>query len=181
MVNQPGRPFCPGGTVYTIRAGDSLYNVAQRFNTTITAIIRANPGLSPDDFRVGRRICIPVEYRECSGFLYTIRAGDSIYTIARRYGVWVQDLVDANPDIDPDDLFIGQEICIPGISRPPRRLYRPPTLPRRLPARPFPPRRPRRSAMESDDSFDQPENFSEDSEEILKSQETQFEVGEEEQ
>ena len=32
--------FCPGGTVYTIRAGDTLFALAGRFNTTVQAIIR---------------------------------------------------------------------------------------------------------------------------------------------
>ena len=33
---------CPGGTVYTIVAGDTLFNLARRFNTTVQAIQNAN-------------------------------------------------------------------------------------------------------------------------------------------
>lgn len=73
--------FCPGGTVYTIRPGDSLFSLAQRFNTTIQAITAANPGIDPTNLQLGQRICIPVAPTPspCSGgFLFTIRVGETI-------------------------------------------------------------------------------------------------------
>ena len=51
---------CPGGTIYTIVPGDTLFALAQRFNTTVQAIINANPGIDPNSLQVGRMICIPV-------------------------------------------------------------------------------------------------------------------------
>lgn len=51
---------CPGGTTaYTIKAGDTLYRLAQRFNTTVEAIERANPTINPNDLQIGQVICIP--------------------------------------------------------------------------------------------------------------------------
>lgn len=50
---------CPGGVTYTIQAGDTLYSIAQRFNTTVEAIIAANPGIDPMYLQVARIICIP--------------------------------------------------------------------------------------------------------------------------
>lgn len=64
-VNCGGTPTpppstCPAGTrPYTIRAGDTFYNLSRRFNTTVDAIIRANPGVNPDALRIGQVICIP--------------------------------------------------------------------------------------------------------------------------
>lgn len=51
---------CPVGTrSYTIKAGDTFYNLAIRYNTTVDAIIRANPNANPNQLRIGQRICIP--------------------------------------------------------------------------------------------------------------------------
>lgn len=53
-------PTCPAGTfAYTVRAGDTFFLLAQRFNTTVDAIRRANPNVNPNDLRIGQIICIP--------------------------------------------------------------------------------------------------------------------------
>lgn len=56
----PPPPTCPAGTfAYTVRAGDTFFNLAQRFNTTVAAIQRANPTVNPNNLQVGQIICIP--------------------------------------------------------------------------------------------------------------------------
>ncbi|NLM36517.1 MAG: LysM peptidoglycan-binding domain-containing protein [Firmicutes bacterium] len=107
---------CPGGTIYTIIPGDTLFALAQRFNTTVQAILNANPGLDPNSLQVGRLICIPVAPGPApcpGGFLYTIRSGDTFFSIARRFGTTVAALQAANPGVDPNRLQIGQQICVP--------------------------------------------------------------------
>lgn len=53
-------PTCPPGTrSYIVRAGDTFFNLAIRFNTTVSAIQRANPNVNPNDLRIGQTICIP--------------------------------------------------------------------------------------------------------------------------
>jgi len=44
---------------------------------------------------------------------YTIRPGDTFFALARRFGTTVAALVSANPFVDPDNLQIGQRICLP--------------------------------------------------------------------
>jgi len=52
--------------------------------------------------------------KKCRGFLYTVESGDSLFLIARRFGISLQALIDANPQIpNPDLIFPGQKICIP--------------------------------------------------------------------
>lgn len=106
---------CPGGTLYTIIPGDSLFGLARRFNITIDAIIAANPGINPQNLIIGTRICIPVPPTgPCpGGFLYVIKPGDTYYSIARRFGTVVPALIAANPGVNPDRLVIGTSICVP--------------------------------------------------------------------
>lgn len=50
----------------------------------------------------------------CDGVLYTIQPGDTFFLIARRFGVTLQELIAANPQIpDPARIFPGQVICVP--------------------------------------------------------------------
>lgn len=122
----PGAPpvTCPTGTTaYVIVAGDTLYSIAIRYNTTVNAIIAANPGINPNALQIGQTICVPsvAPPHTCpTGFTtYTIVAGDTLYNIAIRYNTSVDELLRANPGINPNALYIGQVICVPTVTPPP--------------------------------------------------------------
>lgn len=107
---------CPIGTAaYTIRAGDTLFQIAQRFNTTVQAILAANPGIAPESLYVGQGICVPQAQPTCPAGLttYVIQAGDTLSAIARKFNTTVQALLAANPGIVPEMMYIGQVICVP--------------------------------------------------------------------
>lgn len=116
---------CPTGfTTYIIRAGDTLYSIALRFNTTVAILLQANPGINPNALFIGQTICVPVVApppTTCpTGFTtYVIAAGDTLYSIAIRFNTTVAILLQANPGINPNALFIGQTICVPTIAPPP--------------------------------------------------------------
>ena len=55
----------------------------------------------------------------CSGFIYTVQAGDSMFLIAQRFGVSLDALIAANPQIpNPNLIFPGQQICVPAPAPP---------------------------------------------------------------
>lgn len=57
---------------------------------------------------------VPGPPKKCNGQLYTVKASNTLFSIAQRYGVTVQQIVAANPQIkNPDIIFVGQVICIP--------------------------------------------------------------------
>lgn len=95
--------------------------LARQYDTTVEAIISANPDVDPQKLMPGQVICIPQQqiYPPCpEGNYYTIRAGDTLYRIARQFNVSLDDLLEANPAIDPFSLQVGQVICIP-LATPP--------------------------------------------------------------
>lgn len=112
---------CPyGSKPYTIQPGDTFYRLAVRFNTSILAISAANPGVNPVSLRIGQQICIPTPVSSAcpEGNSYTIKAGDTMYAIARFFNISLDDLMEANPGVHPNTLYIGQIICIP-LATPP--------------------------------------------------------------
>lgn len=115
----PPGPSCPG-FYHTIRSGDTLWKLSQQYGVSVEAILRANPGINPNNLQVGQRICIPTGTTptppgpSCpNGFLYTIKAGDTYYKLSRQFGVSIDAIIRANPGVNPDRLQIGQVICIP--------------------------------------------------------------------
>jgi LysM repeat protein len=121
-MNYPFYRQCPSGTSpYTVKAGDTLYRISQKYFTTVAAIIAANPGINPNLLYIGQQLCIPGQpsYPNCpEGNSYTVKPGDTLFAISRFFNVSVDDIIEANPGINPNLLFLGQVICIP-LATPP--------------------------------------------------------------
>ena len=118
------------GQFYIIQEGDTLFTIANQFDTTPENILRFNPDLDPANLPVGRRICVISATNQpvtCPlGTLpYNINPGDTLLSIALRFGTSVESLLAANPDIDPYNLAVGQRICIS------QRFQEPPMCPTR--------------------------------------------------
>ena len=106
----------PGSSRYFVNSGDTFFSIARSFNTTTAALEAANPGVSPNNLQVGSLICIPSGARPpstCPGRVYTVRSGDTMFSIANAQGVSLSALEAANPAVNPNQLSIGQLICIP--------------------------------------------------------------------
>lgn len=98
------------GTVsYTVKAGDSLWLIAQRYGTTVNAIKQAN-GLTSDALQIGQVLRIPVS--QSPYVEYTVRAGDTLWELSRRYGTTVEAIRQAN-GLSSNVLQIGQVLRIP--------------------------------------------------------------------
>jgi LysM repeat protein len=115
----------PCGPTETVQAGDTLFSIAQRCDTTVAALQEANPQVDPHDMAIGMTLQIaaaPGELRPVepqpeappAGEHYTVQPGDTPASIAAALGITVQALLAANPEIDPDALMVGQTIILPG-------------------------------------------------------------------
>ena len=121
MVNQNSYRQCPAGTFsYIIKSGDTLYKIANSLNTTVTVILAANPGITPENLILGQVLCVPgVQQPQpvapacpIGTSPYEIKGGDTIASIARKFETTVESILSANPGIIPERLSIGQVICV---------------------------------------------------------------------
>lgn len=97
------------GNVYTVQRGDSLYKIAQKYNTTVNDIIKLN-NLTTQNLTVGQKLLIPstVEVED----VYIVKSGDTLYKIAKRYNTSTEDLMKLN-NLTSNILTIGQIIKLP--------------------------------------------------------------------
>lgn len=116
--------------VYTVRAGDTLYSVSQRYNVDLGLLMRVNRISNPYNLRIGAKLCIPGPAEPLpdvepdvpqdgagmpmdSAATHVVKEGDTLYLIAKQHKVTLEALMRANPDIDPYNMQIGMEIRIP--------------------------------------------------------------------
>lgn len=99
-------------TTYTVKRGDSLYNIAQQFGITVNEL-KASNNLTNDTLVIGQQLIIPQS--DVSGDLYQVQKGDTLYSISRKLGVSVADLRRVNSLIT-DTLTPGQMLTIPTIN-----------------------------------------------------------------
>ena len=112
-ISEP-EPVCPPGAApYTVEEGDTLYSIARMYGTTVANILASNPGITEMSMLyIGQMICVPIP-KPCNGQTYTVQAGDTYYTISRKFGVTVTELMAANPNVPPESLAAGMSICVP--------------------------------------------------------------------
>lgn len=95
---------------YVVQAGDTLHRIARRFAIQLSALMNANPQMTNVDYLIpGQVIYIPQRPTN----MYVIQVGDTFYEIARRFNIALDDLVAANPEVDPRRLLVGQTIVLP--------------------------------------------------------------------
>jgi LysM repeat protein len=113
----PGSSVSPPGSgqEYVVQPGDTLYSIARRFGTTVEAVQRANAIVNPTYISVGQRLVIPEGSTApaAGGTTYTVQPGDTLYSIAAKFGKNVWDIVVANNLSEPYWIFVGQVLTIP--------------------------------------------------------------------
>ncbi|MCI7701501.1 MAG: LysM peptidoglycan-binding domain-containing protein [Tenericutes bacterium] len=121
----------PNFVMYTVKAGDSLYSIAQQYNTTVDKI-KSDNKLTSNTLSIGQVLMIAdkttdATVEECFGedevleedyVIYVVKPGDNLYSIARKYDTTVSELKRLN-NLTSNNLSVGQELKIPNE----RRIY----------------------------------------------------------
>lgn len=106
-------------TNYTVKAGDTLTKIAKAHSVTVQQLIDANKLTNPNLLKIGLVLKIPAKTGTITqkpvpaAINYTIKSGDTLYSIAKKYGVTVQSIVTANKLVNANVIKVGQVIKIP--------------------------------------------------------------------
>jgi LysM repeat protein len=131
----PAAPTTPvAGTTYVVQSGDSLSKIARKFGVSLSALAAANSITNLNLVYVGESLVIPgtggpavpaapaatpTASAPIAGSQYFVQSGDTLYKIAQKFGVDPLALIAANGIINPNLIYVGQKLTIPGASGAP--------------------------------------------------------------
>lgn len=103
-------------STYIVKKGDSLYSIANKYNTTIDELKRIN-NLTSNILSIGQVLKLPSDKvsdieKEENTISYTVQKGDSLYSIARKYDTTIDRIKKLN-NLTTNLLSIGQVLLIP--------------------------------------------------------------------
>ena len=97
-------------TTVTVRSGDTLSSIARRYNTTVSQLVNLNGIKNANAIRVGQKLLLS---KPTATKKYTVRSGDTLYTIALRFNTTVSRLATLNRISNVGLIRIGQTIQLP--------------------------------------------------------------------
>ncbi|HRV95889.1 MAG TPA: LysM peptidoglycan-binding domain-containing protein [Anaerolineae bacterium] len=118
----PKNPPTPTPTpvYHTVEAGDTLLAIAIKYETTTEALMVTNALANGHDLSIGQELLIVPSNVDpgVPAVVHEIKEGDTFAFLSFFYGSTIEDILAANPGLDPDLLQIGQQVVIPVTSSP---------------------------------------------------------------
>jgi murein DD-endopeptidase MepM/ murein hydrolase activator NlpD len=111
-TTEPPRPTvsqAPANSIFVSR-GETLYDVAKRYNVSTRDLIEANGLKPPYVLRPGQRLVLPVPRQ------YVVKAGDTLYGVSRQYNLDIKEIVRLNNIAPPYMIRVGQTLRLPSAS-----------------------------------------------------------------
>ncbi|MBX2998144.1 MAG: LysM peptidoglycan-binding domain-containing protein [Caldilineaceae bacterium] len=112
-----GRASSSTPAVHIVRAGETLFAIAQTYGVTAAELVTANQITNPNQLQTGQRLIIPgvtaAEIEAANRVIHVVAAGEGLNAIARRYNVSVNAIIEANNISNPNFLTVGQQLIIP--------------------------------------------------------------------
>jgi LysM repeat protein len=111
-----------GASQHVVVKGDTFATIAKKYGVTTKAVTEANAGVDPTKLKIGQKLAVPAPTRTATGSpgsgttsgekTYVVKSGDTLFKIAKNYGVSPKTLRTAN-HLRTDQIKVGQKLTIP--------------------------------------------------------------------
>ena len=110
---------------YVVKKGDTLYGISNQFGVSVTELASLN-NVDANSLQVGQTLIIPSKsgVNPDNMFMYTVKRGDTLFSIAKKYGISVESIKKLNY-LDSNNLYIGQVLRIPEMYTKPEDMIMP--------------------------------------------------------
>ena len=105
------------GTYHKVARGETVWALARHYKTSMQAILQANKISNPrKDVKTGTKLFIPGarQISSTNGISYRVKSGDTVWHLAKRYGIPRSDILRANKLPPSGKIFVGQKLFLPG-------------------------------------------------------------------
>lgn len=122
-VGGPDGSESTSSRTYTVRTGDSLWRIAQKFGVDVDALVKVNRLKNANQIQPGDKLVIPGAEGSSGptgstavqpSIKHKVQRGETLTSIAKKYGINASAIVSANNLANPDRLKEDQELLIPG-------------------------------------------------------------------
>jgi uncharacterized protein YkwD len=123
----------PSPVLHTVEEGEFPALIARQYGISVEVLMAANNITDPTTLQIGQQLLIPatsessVPSPAAQSITHEIESGDTLFSLANRYGSTVEDIMANNPGLEPTSLRVGQKITIP-LTQPTRAPASTPTL-----------------------------------------------------
>ena len=100
--------------IYIVQKGDTLYSISKKLNISVDMLKSLNK-LKTNDIYVGQQLILVEPENQVKYDIYTVKKGDSLWSISQKYNISVNDLIKLN-NLDNLTLQINQKLKVPNLN-----------------------------------------------------------------
>ena len=118
-------PFSANAASITVKSGETLSDIADRYGVSVRTLMRLNGISNPDHVEIGSRLQVPGPKVNAGSGRHRVTTGESLSSIAGRYRISEKDLMAVNGLRNPNHIEIGQTLKLPAKAVTARPSFKP--------------------------------------------------------
>jgi 3D (Asp-Asp-Asp) domain-containing protein len=109
-----GAQGASAANVHTAVDGDTFWKLSKQYGVPLEKLMAANPDIDPLNIYKGLKLVIP-EAGSSGPIVHTAGEGDTFWQLSKKYGVPLEKLMAANPNVDPLNIYLGLKLIVPAV------------------------------------------------------------------